>query len=194
MGVLIDDLLSFSRMGRQKFTSAHLDLNVLIQDVIHEFEPEMMGRNVRWLVEDLPMVTGDRAMLRMVLVNLISNAIKFTRPRAHAEIVIGCLPDHETEVVIFIRDNGTGFDMRYADKLFGVFERLHSLEEFEGTGIGLANVRRVIERHGGRAWAEGKVNGGATFYFSLPRASAANLPKGLPCILSEREDLDDANK
>lgn len=116
------------------------------------------------------MVSGDRAMLRVVLVNLMSNAVKFTQPCKHPEIEIGCLPEQKTEVVIFVRDNGVGFDMQYARKLFGVFERLHGVE-FEGTGIGLASVRRVISRHGGKTWAEGKVDGGATFYFSLPTSS-----------------------
>ncbi|MCX5826729.1 MAG: ATP-binding protein [Deltaproteobacteria bacterium] len=108
-------------------------------------------------------------MLRIVLVNLISNALKFTRPREQAEIEIGCLPSRETETTVFIRDNGVGFDMKHADKLFGVFKRLHRADEFEGTGIGLANVRRIINRHGGRTWAEGQVNQGATFYISLPQ-------------------------
>jgi PAS domain S-box-containing protein len=169
MATLIDDLLSFSRMGRQEINKVSVDLGALVRDVIHEFEPETVGRAINWHIEDLPEVSGDRAMLRIVLVNLISNALKFTQPRAPAEIAIGCLPDHESETVIFVRDNGVGFDMQYAGKLFGVFERLHSVEEFEGTGIGLANVRRVIGRHGGRTWAEGKVDGGASFYFSLPR-------------------------
>jgi len=170
MGVLIDDLLSFSRMGRQEINRAVVDLGTLVQDVIHEFDPETKGRAIHWQVAELPVVIGDRAMLRVALVNLISNALKFTQPREQVEIAIGCLPEHETETVVFVRDNGVGFDMQYADKLFGVFERLHGVEEFEGTGIGLANVRRVIARHGGRTWAEGKIDGGATFYFSLPQS------------------------
>jgi PAS domain S-box-containing protein len=180
MGTLIDDLLSFSRMGRQEINRRSVDLAALVQDVIHEFEPETGERAIAWHVGELPAVNGDRAMLRVVLVNLISNAVKFTLPRAQAEIAIGSLRDDATETVVFVRDNGVGFDMRYADKLFGVFERLHGVEEFEGTGIGLANVHRVISRHGGRTWAEGKVDGGATFYFSLPRADATIVEPIVP--------------
>jgi PAS domain S-box-containing protein len=168
MGMLIDDLLSFSRMGRQELTQAQVDLGDLVQNVIHEFEPETRGRHIHWQVAKLPVVTGDRAMLRVALVNLISNALKFTQLRAQADIVIGCQRS-DAETILFMRDNGAGFDMRYGSKLFNVFERLHNSGEFEGTGIGLANVRRVISRHGGRTWAEGKVDEGATFYFSLPQ-------------------------
>lgn len=172
MGELIDDLLSFSRMGRQEMTKGPVDLGALVKDVIHEFEPEAKNRAIHWRIGELPVVVGDCAMLRVVLANLISNALKFTQTREQTVIEIGCLPDpsgHENETVIFVRDNGVGFDMRYANKLFGVFERLHSGKDFEGTGIGLANVHRVISRNGGTAWAEGKVDGGATFFFSLPR-------------------------
>jgi light-regulated signal transduction histidine kinase (bacteriophytochrome) len=169
MGVLIDDLLSFSRMGRSEMSKAQIDLGELVQDVIREFRTEAEGRNIRWNLPPLPVVTGDRAMLRIVLVNLISNALKFTRSRSQTEIEIGWMPGPETETIVFVRDNGVGFDMKYADKLFGVFQRLHRADEFEGTGIGLANVHRIINRHGGRTWAEAEINHGATFYFSLPQ-------------------------
>ncbi|CAG0959579.1 partial Phytochrome-like protein cph1, partial [Anaerolineales bacterium] len=169
MGVLIDDLLSFSRLSRSEMSQAQVDLGQLVQDVIQELKPEAEGRIVHWRVADLPVVIGDRALLRMVLFNLISNALKFTRPRSQAEIEIGCERESAAETIVFVRDNGVGFDMTYADRLFGVFQRLHRAEEFEGTGIGLANVRRIIARHGGRTWAEGAVDHGATFYFSLPR-------------------------
>ena len=171
MGFLIDDLLSFSRMGRKEMTRSRVDLGALVEEVIRDLGPDTQGRVIDWHVAAFPMVTGDRAMLRVVLVNLISNALKFTAPRARAEIEIGCLPEREAETVVFVRDNGVGFDMQYAGKLFGVFQRLHGAEEFEGSGIGLANVHRVISRHGGKTWAEGKVGGGATFCFSLPRSS-----------------------
>ena len=169
MGTLIDDLLSFSRMGRQELSRMQVDLSRLVREVIQELELETAGRTLRWQIAELPVVIGDRAMLRMVLVNLISNALKFTRSRAQAEIEIGCLPSRGSETVVFIRDNGVGFDMNYADKLFGVFQRLHRADEFEGMGIGLANARRIVHRHGGCTWAEGKVDHGATFFFSLPQ-------------------------
>ncbi len=168
MGQLIDDLLSFSRMGQHELSKTPVDLGALVQEVIGELAPEMNGRTIHWHIADLPTVTGDRAMLRLVLVNLLSNALKFTRECATTEIEIDCQVQ-ETEAIISIRDNGVGFDMAYADKLFDVFQRLHHADEFEGTGIGLANVRRIIQRHNGRTWAEGLVNQGATFYFSLPR-------------------------
>lgn len=170
MGLLIDDLLSFSRMGRHELFKTPVDLTALAQEVIQDFEQETRGRNIRWGVAELPIVSGDRALLRIVLVNLLSNALKFTQPRALVEIEIG-YTHGENETVFFVRDNGVGFDMHYADQLFGVFQRLHQQEDFEGTGIGLANVRRIIERHGGRTWAEGEIDHSATFYFSLPQLS-----------------------
>ncbi len=168
MGLLVDDLLSFSRMGRHAVSLQQVDLGTLLRDVIREFNPDTVGRNIVWRIGDLPAVRCDAAMLRIVLVNLISNALKFTLPREQADIEIGCQVG-EKETIIFIRDNGVGFDMAYVDKLFNVFQRLHSADEFEGTGIGLANVQRIISRHGGRTWAEAMVNQGAAFYFSLPQ-------------------------
>lgn len=168
MGNLIDDLLAFSRMSRQELYETQVNLAEMVEEILQEFGPETEGRNIVWHVAALPQVTGDRAMLRMVLVNLISNALKFTRPRSQAEIEIGWTIGPENEAVMYVRDNGVGFDMEYADKLFGVFQRLHRMDEFEGTGIGLANVHRIITRHGGKTWAESKVDQGATFYFSLP--------------------------
>ena len=179
MGTLIDDLLAFSRMGRSEIATMNVDLGALVRQVIHDFEPETQGRDIDWRVAELPVVVGDFTMLRLVLGNLISNALKFTQKRPHAEIDIGCLPDDGKEIVIFIRDNGVGFDMKYAHKLFGVFQRLHGVDEFEGTGIGLANVRRIIGRFGGRTWADGQVDGGATFYFSLPKAAASDVSSAM---------------
>jgi PAS domain S-box-containing protein len=173
MGELVDDLLSFLRLGRRKMTSESVDLGGLLQEVIPEFEAQTTQREIDWDIGKLPVVMGDRAMLRVVLVNLISNAVKFTQKRPKAEIQIGYLPGEKKDTVIFVRDNGAGFDMQYVHKLFGVFQRLYGSDEFGGTGIGLANVRRIISRHGGRTWAEGKVDGGATFYFSLPRSSSS---------------------
>jgi PAS domain S-box-containing protein len=167
MGLLIDDLLSFSRMGRHAMSVQQVELGALVRNVIRELEPEAVERAIDWRIGDLPAVEGDESMLRIVLVNLIANALKFTRPRQEAQIEIGSMAHQDFATVIFVRDNGVGFDMAYADKLFGVFQRLHRADEFEGTGIGLATVRRVIARHGGRTWAEGEDNQGAVFYFSL---------------------------
>lgn len=168
MGRLIDDLLDFSRMGRAEMRRSPVDLNELLEEVIRDLQPEIKDRNIEWKKNPLPQVQADPALLRQVFSNYLLNAIKYTRPRDPAIIEIGTT-ESPNEVVIFVRDNGVGFDMRYADKLFGVFQRLHRHEEFEGTGIGLANVRRIVARHGGRTWAEGTVDGGATFHFSLPR-------------------------
>ena len=169
MGQLIDDLLSFSRLGRKELASAPVDMTEMarvVADELRRAEPERNGQ-LEIRIDALRPAQGDRALLRQVLSNLLQNAMKFTRARPHAMIEVGSRPDG-TETVYYVKDNGAGFDARYVDKLFGVFQRLHSAEEFEGTGVGLAIVKRIVQRHGGRVWAEGKVNEGATFYFSLP--------------------------
>ena len=169
MGTLVDDLLSFSRIGRADTQKTTVKLEQLVRGVISEIAPDMQGRKIVWQIGELPICYGDPAMLRLVFGNLISNAVKFTRLRQAAQIEIGSLNHQPNEVVVFIKDNGVGFDMKYKDKLFGVFQRLHSQEAFEGTGIGLATVERVVHRHGGRVWAESSVEHGATFFVALPK-------------------------
>ena len=173
MGNLINDLLAFSKIGKSAMEKTDVDLNQLLQETLRDFQEDANGRNIVWELRPLPRVQGDRALLRLVFVNLISNAVKFTGTRAQAKIEIGCASANDVETVIFIRDNGSGFNQKYADKLFGVFQRMHTQDEFEGTGLGLANVRRIINRHGGRTWAEGEVEVGATFYFSIPAPQCA---------------------
>jgi PAS domain S-box-containing protein len=169
MGTLIDDLLAFSRIGRSETRETMVSFEQLVKEVQSEVWHDTEGRNITWRIGPLPDLYGDRAMLKLALVNLISNAIKFTRYRPYPEIEIGCEEKPTEGVVLFVRDNGVGFDMKYVNKLFGVFQRLHRAEEFEGTGIGLATVQRIIRRHGGQVWAEGHLDKGATFYFSLPK-------------------------
>jgi PAS domain S-box-containing protein len=171
MGQLIDELLAFSRTGQSELQVKAVNLDQLVQEAVSDCAGETVGRNIVWDIHPLPAVWADRGLLRVVLVNLISNAVKFTGARAEARIEIGRAPSGDGETVIFIRDDGAGFDPRYAGKLFGVFQRLHTRDEFEGTGIGLATVQRIIHRHGGQTWAEGVVDGGATFYFSIPKQS-----------------------
>jgi PAS domain S-box-containing protein len=174
MGTLVDDLLAFSRIGRAETQKTSVHLEQLIKGVVSELAPDTPGRNIVWRIGNLPICNGDPSMLRLVFANLISNALKFTRTREQAEIQIDSLNHKPDEVVVFVKDNGVGFDMKYNDKLFGVFQRLHSQEAFEGTGIGLATVHRIVDRHGGRVWAEAVVNNGATFYVVLPKPGKAN--------------------
>jgi signal transduction histidine kinase len=212
MGEMIDELLSFSRMGRAEMLETRVDLGVMVQDILRVWEPSMQQRNIVWKIPPLPAVQADPAMLKLALANLLGNAVKFTRPRDPAVIEMGIVEsevrgqrsevgdqksasfaeatadktaamevseagegqkalvtDNCSMITFFVRDNGVGFDPQYAHKLFGVFQRLHRADQFEGTGIGLANVRRIIARHGGRTWAEGKLNEGATFYFTLKK-------------------------
>jgi K+-sensing histidine kinase KdpD len=175
MGRLIDDLLSFSRIGRAETKKSLVNLEQLVKDVVSEIEPETRGREIAWKIDALPVCYGDRSMLMLVLANLVSNAVKFTRMRTRAEIEIGCADGDNDDLEVFVRDNGAGFDMQYANKLFGVFQRLHRADEFEGTGIGLATVQRIIHRHGGKVRAEGAVDQGATFYFSVPKAQHSEV-------------------
>ncbi len=174
MGSLIDDLLAFSRISRAEAHNSAVSLKQLVQEAVAEVGQDVNDRKIVWKIDPLPEWYGDRAMLRLALVNLVSNAVKFTRTRPQAEIEIGCTDQREDHIVLFVRDNGVGFDMKYSNKLFGVFQRLHSQEAFEGTGIGLATVQRIVHRHGGRIWAESTVNGGATFYISLSKITGAN--------------------
>jgi CheY-like chemotaxis protein/nitrogen-specific signal transduction histidine kinase len=172
MDQLIHDLLEFSRSARSELHAAEIDLEKVLAGALDAVYVDTRERNIEWRRAPLPKAQGDPALLHQVFINLLSNAIKYSRTRNPAVIEIGCRAGRAHEVVIFIRDNGVGFDMRHADKLFGVFQRLHAGNEFEGTGIGLANVQRIISRHGGRAWAEAAVDHGATFYFSLPSTEA----------------------
>ncbi len=168
MGTLIDDLLAFSRIGRAETRETMVSLQQLVKEVLTDIQPETGGRAIVWKVGALPDLYGDRSMLRLALINLVSNAVKFTRTQPQAEIEIGSMEKKEEGVIVFVRDNGVGFDMKYAHKLFGVFQRLHQSDSFEGTGIGLATVQRIVHRHGGKVWAESLVNRGATFFFSVP--------------------------
>jgi signal transduction histidine kinase len=168
MGELIDALLVFSRMGRAEMMRTTVDLNAIVRAAQQEAIQADPSRRVEWAIQALPSVTGDPRMLQLVFANLLSNAFKYSRTRELARIEVGCQQNGPDQAVIFVRDNGVGFDMTYATRLFGVFQRLHRTEDFEGTGIGLANVQRIVARHGGRVWADSEPDKGATFYVALP--------------------------
>jgi PAS domain S-box-containing protein len=169
MGNLIDDLLAFSRVSTASFEKEAVNLDELIRETLDDYSSEIKDRQIEWKIQQMGVAEADSALLRLVFGNLISNAVKFTGGRTNAKIEIGCNRENTKETVFFVRDNGAGFDPKYSKKLFGLFQRLHSQEEFEGTGLGLANMQRIILRHGGGVWAEGAVDVGATFYFSLPK-------------------------
>jgi light-regulated signal transduction histidine kinase (bacteriophytochrome) len=166
MGQLIDDLLGLARIGRQEPKFEMTGLGTIVQEVISSLQPECEGREIEWEIGDLPFVECDAGLLRQVFYNLIANAVKYSRPRRPAVIAVG-QTDVGGKPVIYVRDNGVGFNMKYANKLFGVFQRLHRKEDFEGTGVGLATVQRILQKHGGEIWAEAELDKGATFYFRL---------------------------
>jgi light-regulated signal transduction histidine kinase (bacteriophytochrome) len=178
MGQLIDDLLAFSRVGRTELRVAPVDLDDLVRSVLRGLEMSTAGRAIVWQVAALPSVMGDASLLKLVFANLVDNAVKYSRMRDPATIAIGCAGEESGRIVLFVRDDGVGFDMQYVHKLFGVFQRLHRAEEFEGTGIGLATVRRIVARHGGRVWAEGAIDKGATFHFTLEPSPSATPGSG----------------
>ena len=166
MGILIDDLLTFSRLSRLPLSRHEVETGELVRAVIEDLRAQAPGRSIEVRVAKLPVCQGDAALLKQVWINLLANAFKYTRNRATAVVEVGCSQENGAHIY-FVRDNGTGFDMRYAGKLFGVFQRLHRAEEYEGTGVGLAIVQRIVHRHGGRVWADATIDGGATFYFTL---------------------------
>lgn len=169
---LIDDLLAFSRIGRAAMHRQRIHMRDLIDETFQDLAPDLLNRRIDWERHEIPDTIGDPQLLKQVWVNLLANAVKYTRPRDPAKIEIGA-EEAENEIIYYVRDNGVGFNMQYADRLFGVFQRLHTDKEFEGTGVGLANVRRIVQRHGGRTWAEGAEGRGATVYFSMPAAGNA---------------------
>lgn len=180
MGALIDDLLSFSRANKVALAARNVPTAEMVREIRAELDAQNKGPAVEWVIGDLPDMRGDPAMLRQVWINLLSNAVKYSSKNPAPRIEVGHMPEGDPSGTWFVRDNGAGFDMRYADKLFGVFQRLHSDQEYEGTGIGLAMVRRILERHGGRIWAHGAPGEGATFYFVVPTAGAAAPGNPIP--------------
>jgi light-regulated signal transduction histidine kinase (bacteriophytochrome) len=171
MGELIDDLLAFSRLSRQSVNRQPMNSARMVQEVFDDLKPQQNGRQIEMRISDLPVCNGDPVLVKQVWVNLLSNAVKYTRGRQPAIVEVGCARENGADI-FFVRDNGAGFDMQYANKLFGVFQRLHRADEFEGTGVGLAIVQRIVHRHGGRVWVEARVDHGATFYFTLNEGEA----------------------
>ena len=190
MGQLVDELLTLARVGRQALSLQVAGLNSMVKEVIAMLQPEMEGRQVEWNISHLPFMECDPTLLKQVFQNLISNALKYSRPRSPAVIEIG-QTDFDGASAIFVRDNGVGFNMKYADKLFGVFQRLHRSEDFEGTGVGLATVQRIIKKHQGRVWAEAELDKGATFYFTLGMQpeSEKSHGTGSPIMTSDETDI-----
>jgi PAS domain S-box-containing protein len=185
MGILIDDLLNLARVGRRDLTMQVSGLKSVIDEVIADLAPEYAGRRIEWKIGNLPYVQCDSGLMKQVFQNLLSNSVKFTRPREQALIEVG-QKDQDGAPVVFVRDNGVGFNMNYAEKLFGVFQRLHRPEDFEGTGVGLATVQRIIQKHGGRIWAEAEVDKGATFYFTLGGSETTDL-KSKAAMVGDKE-------
>jgi light-regulated signal transduction histidine kinase (bacteriophytochrome) len=176
MGQLVNDLLDLSQIGRKQASPRLISLDALVTQVLENVRAEITDRDIDWRIASFPSVVCDPGLIHIVLTNLLSNAVKYTRPRKKAVIEIGQMAA-DGQLVIYVRDNGVGFNMKYADKLFGVFQRLHRTEEFEGAGVGLAIVQRIIRKHNGRVWAESTVNGGATFFFTLGSNAAARSPE-----------------
>jgi len=172
MQLLIDDLLAFAHLGATELKKRKVGLKDVVREVVQDIQGEVTGRDIKWKIYELPEVYGDKTLLSLVFTNLISNAVKYTKTRPQAVIEIGC-QDEVDKFICSVKDNGVGFNMKYVDKVFGLFQRLHSQNEFEGSGVGLANVRRIISSHGGRTWAEGSVGQGATIYFTLPKEREA---------------------
>jgi signal transduction histidine kinase len=184
MGLLVDDLLNLARVGRCDVSLRVSGLKSVVDEVLADLAPEFADRKIEWKIGNLPFVECDPGLIKQVFQNLFSNAVKFTRPRNQAVIEVG-QKDRDGTTVVFVRDNGVGFNMKYADKLFGVFQRLHRVEDFEGTGVGLATVQRIIQKHGGRIWAEAELAKGATFYFTLG-ASEKTEPKTKAAMAGEK--------
>jgi len=181
MGQLVDELLTLAQVGRQEPNLQQVGLNSIVKEVIGILEPEIAGRHVEWRIASLPFVECDPTLLKQVFQNLISNSLKYSRPRPQALIEIGPI-QVDGRPAIFVRDNGVGFSMKYADKLFGVFQRLHRSEDFEGTGVGLATVQRIIKKHQGKVWAEAQLDQGATFFFTLGGMPPAEVKKEIMVV------------